>query len=559
MKWITKEVNNLKVKKISKHYNISDTFATILLNRNLTDRQIELLLNSKDEAIKSPLELKNALEASEIIYNHIQDESNIVYIFADYDCDGATAGYIMHDGLSRVANCSINVFFPEKNQGYGLNMNFVNSLIETENNPNKVLVITVDNGITKVDEVKALQDNGFKVIVTDHHEPQENVPDCLIVDPSYNDLDNKYLAGCGVSFKVTQLVLAHYDKSELIEDYLHAVALGTYADMVPLSEENIALIRYGIEQFNNAKSSNKTILGFREYVGYETISPKDIVFDFAPLINGCGRLNEFNFASKIMFDKEFEDTEDVWNYLLEMNKVRNRAKNKAEVTQEIRDSIVETDNIIIVTHNNEEGISGSMGNAILNLYNKPIMVISTVGEELYTASMRTPQGINAQEILKDLEDKNIISSFGGHENAAGLKLPKESIELIKEYQKSLTLNIQEDESIIDKIITLNDVNITTLNEIYQIPYNDEIQEPVFLIKNVIVKSYAPTKKNPNNMFMKITDTTRTKPLEVWASGLVNTYEKINGDKIDLICNISRNFKNKSTVFLNVLDILQSEE
>ena len=195
IKIIERKADETKVVELSKKYNISKDIVSFLLGRNVPENIIPLLVSKEELELLPNNSLTNIEEAAELISKYLVDNANI-YIYGDYDSDGVNATYIMYMALIELAEglevkTNIVYHLPNRNEGYGLSMDWCESLEDDDN----TLVITVDNGISKVEEVEYLKSRGIEVLITDHHKPQAEVPDCLIVDAHLNDTDN--VNACG--------------------------------------------------------------------------------------------------------------------------------------------------------------------------------------------------------------------------------------------------------------------------------------------------------------------------------------------------------------------------
>ena len=205
IKIIERKADETKVVELSKKYNISKDIVSFLLGRNVPENIIPLLVSKEELELLPNNSLTNIEEAAELISKYLVDNANI-YIYGDYDSDGVNATYIMYMALIELAEglevkTNIVYHLPNRNEGYGLSMDWCEQLEDDDN----TLVITVDNGISKVEEVEYLKSRGIEVLITDHHKPQAEVPDCLIVDAHLNDTDNVNacgLCGAAVAYKV---------------------------------------------------------------------------------------------------------------------------------------------------------------------------------------------------------------------------------------------------------------------------------------------------------------------------------------------------------------------
>ena len=239
IKIIERKANEAKVIELSNKYNISKDIVSFLLGRNVPENIIPLLVSKEELELLPNNSLTNVEQAAELISKYLIDDSNI-YIYGDYDADGVDATYIMYMALVELAEglevkTNIVYHLPNRCEGYGLSMKWCEEL-ESNNN---TLVITVDNGISKVEEVEYLKSKGIEVLITDHHKPQAEVPDCLIVDAHLYDTNNVNacgLCGAAVAYKVVAYLYEMYQLDyEYVKKYVSHVGVATITDVMPFT------------------------------------------------------------------------------------------------------------------------------------------------------------------------------------------------------------------------------------------------------------------------------------------------------------------------------------
>lgn len=541
------------------------------MNRDLTENQINIVLNELHEAIIEPEYLTNAIEAAKSIASYCKDPNAIIWIYADYDCDGICSGYIMKDGLKQVADCAVEVYYPERHEGYGIKMAFAEKLVESMKDADesiRVLVITVDNGIAAVEPIKYLKDNGIEVIVTDHHMAKDEVPDCLIVDPHNFDQPDtfKHLAGCGVAFKVVQLVQREFDYYGM-EKYLPALAIGTVADVMPMTIENIALVKYGLEIINSNECP-AGIQAIKDYMGKKELTANDLGWEIGPRINACGRMGNINLAAKVFFTDELdygEDIEDVINKVERLNSERKDLSKKAEKMV----STLDFNNSSICFLDASEyphGIIGIIANKVLEKYNKPTFILAQKDNEM-VGSARSIPGINMQEVLRKEHEKGHLVEYGGHEVAAGLTIDKNNFEKVKQSINETVNGIQlempktenvEAELIVDELIEITHINKATFDLINVVPYdNSDFSTPIFALIDVEVLGTSISSNNKNNIKFTLKDDTGR--IEIWAWGMANLYDSLGQPKrIHMAGTIEKDFMKPNRFTLKVVDILKAE-
>ena len=326
MKWKLQKPDKFKVslyQKVFEDIGLSQTMARILINRNVDMRTALKLLKNPTELFEEPIKIYGAeLVAKEILKYLNQDKR--FYVYADYDVDGMTSGYIVTEYLRSLGE-TVEVTFPERSDGYGINLKFCTKVAEDKN----AVVITVDNGITKVDEVKFLNENKIPVIVTDHHQPAENLPECPFCD-AFADKGSagKHLCGAGIIWKVICLV-DEFLKSENYsfsakyappEKFIPYVAIGTIGDMMPLTAENLAIIKIGMEMIRQHKVKTLDVLFKSGLFGSSEVNVRNIAFGLNSMMNACSRMGDINKACKLFF-LENASEDEIYAYGQEMKKM----------------------------------------------------------------------------------------------------------------------------------------------------------------------------------------------------------------------------------------------
>lgn len=547
---------------------------SILVNRGITAKEsIDKTFNNIAESIIDANFLVNAKKAADIITSYLKNPNAVIYIYADYDADGINSGYVMTSALREVAKCNVIVVYPNRKDGYGLSMEFCKEIVERHTNfedltlNQDILVITVDNGISKVEEVQYLKDNNIEVIVTDHHSSQKElgVPNCLIVDPhnAYQEQDDtfKHLCGCGVAFKVAQLVQANFNKYNMLK-YTPYLAIATLSDVMPLTDENLAFIQYGLEIIN----SKDCPLGLKQLMkstNIDVMTANTILWTVGPMLNACGRMGDTELASKLFFIDDVISIEDIVNRIIQVNERRKTLTKKA---QKDLDKMNFDNHKVCILPTNEypSGILGIIAGKVAEKFEKPSIVASESHEGLYHGSVRSFNGIDMLTVLEKAKSENIIESCGGHGEACvcGFKLDKldefyaflDNELAVNTIEQTETVESEEKELVIDEIISLNHLNKTVYALVNMFPCdNRKYQNPTFALTDLEVVSYNTSKNNPNNIKFTVKQDGRI--MDIWAWGFTDKYINELGcpNELHIAGTIEKSFINKK-YSLNVVDI-----
>lgn len=540
----------------------------ILINRNIDDQsKVDALFNNIDVSITNPHCLVNAKESADIITVYLRKKNAKIYIFGDYDCDGACSVYILADVLRALTDNEVVIYLPERTEGYGINIEFCKSVIsDTDISSENKLVITVDNGITKKDEVKYLKDNGIEVIVTDHHPSKDGeTPDCLIVNPHNHDIEQddtfKHLCGAGVAFKVAQLVQENFDIYNMM-NYTPFLALSTLSDVMPLNDENLALIQYGLEIMNGSNCP-EGIKILKEQCKIDVMTTKDILWTVAPMVNACGRMGNTALACKLFFESKTikQDVLDI----IKLNEQRKTITKKAQ-TQIAKMNFDNDEVSIIPTNDYPNGILGIVAGKAAEMFQKPSIVAALTKDGHYHGSVRSYNKIDMVAFFKDMKDKGIILEYGGHAEACVCTFDENRINDMKNYFNENLITTDEanedtisaeDNSIlkIDEIITLDHLSKVIYAIVNLFPCNGkELGNPTFALTDLKVIGYSLSKNNPENI--KFTIRQGRQRHEIWAWGFGSKYidELQCPSEIHIAGEITKSFMNGAYT-LNVVDIM----
>lgn len=567
--------DNANIDKLATELNTTKEVISLLLNRGYSENEIKQLIETDYDILKACDSLTNCKEAATILADAILDDKAEIYIYADYDCDGIMSGSIAKNVLNDItkaleSKCKITVKMPNRHEGYGLSMKWCKKKFPRKTKKN-IVVMTVDNGITKHEEVEYLKSKGINVIISDHHVPKEGeIPDCLIVDAWLNDKNNKNalgLCGAAVTFLILGKLLSLLNDNEYIYNYLPYAAIATITDVMPATPLNMSIMKIGLDMFNSEILS-EPLLYYKKYVG-SNLSIKDIAFGLGPQMNACGRMGDTEIATEFLCSQNEEKIEDLYSKIANINDKR-KAKENA-IIEGLKEIDYSNDLFIIVYIPDAGGITGTLASKLVNMYNKPTIVFSGNGEIL-TGSARSAGELNLHEVFNYEVEKGNVLYFGGHHLAAGVTIEADKLLILRESLNKLLLSlIVEDDNVEDKdieikvddFIHLKDISTNTLNKYTKnILYFGTLKEPTFALKDVKVIDYRRSSNNPNHICLVLEDETckakidrkgDIKGKEVWIWNKANEIEPIlkETNVIDIIGKIIPDFRFKK---LSTLDI-----
>jgi len=438
-KWVTKEKESVK-EIIATNPDINLVILQLLANKGLSNEAIKQFLKPDyQEHLHDPFLFKDMKLAVELIKKHLEKKSKII-IYGDYDADGVTATAVMYKALEFLGCENLDIYIPHReSEGYGINKNAVEEISKSDVN----LIITVDTGIRSIDEIALIKEKGIDIVLTDHHPTGEEVPDCLIINPNIDgeEYPFKYLAGVGVAFKVAQALLgareshaklnAKLRENESFEKWLlDLVAIGTIADLMPLIDENRALVNYGLVVLNKTERLGVQKLikiaqsGVDKQGNKREIDAWQIGYQLAPRLNAAGRLGHANTAYELLITEDKEEAIKI------ANKLNNTNKERQDITQEIFEqaekNIDKNNKILFAVYDGKledawpSGVMGLVAGKLTEKYYKPALAITkkegNSGEEV-VGSARSITEFDIAGMLEKCAE--LLSHYGGHKQAAG--------------------------------------------------------------------------------------------------------------------------------------------
>ena len=555
-KWEYCNIDTKEVEKIKNQYNVSDLVATVIANKKLTS-SIEIFLNPTRNDFYDPFLMPDMEIAVNRIIKAI-DEKEKVIIYGDYDVDGITSITVLKKFL-KDRGLDVDSYIPNRlDEGYGLNKNAIDSIVKQKYS----LMITVDCGISGLEEVDYANSLGLDTVITDHHEPAETLPKALaVVDAKRKD--NKYpfnqLAGVGVVFKVIQAISKRFnlEEKEYLK-YLDLVCVGTISDIVPLVDENRVISKLGLKLV--AVTRNIGLKALLKSTGAKTVDSSTISFCVAPRVNACGRLGYEQEALELFLTDNIVKAEEIARRLNKYNSERQQKEVKIfnEAIEMIEQGEKNKNCIILGKENWHHGVIGIVSSKVTEMYYKPSILICFEDDE-GKGSGRSIQGFDLHEALGKCQKH--IERFGGHSMAIGITIKKSEFDEFKQDVEKYTENTNIKELIpiikIDKEITIDDINMETIKELKKLePYGEANKMPLFIYKNLKIDSIRALSEGKH-----IKLTLKDKNVVIDAIGfnmgnLVNEY--LLGDKIDVVGSLEINkFNGKESIQLNLKDIRKS--
>ncbi len=560
-KWEQKPQNEAAAAKLAAKLNIAPITARILIARGYdTAEKVAAFLSCSETLIGDPFLLSDMKKAVERIKSAAASGEKIT-IFGDYDVDGITSTVTLYKHLKRMG-CSAEYYIPDRTEeGYGINSAALDAIAAS----GCKLLITVDCGITAIDEVKHAKTLGMDVVITDHHECKEEIPDCAaVVNPKRQDCAYpfKELAGVGVVFK---LISALSPEINALSEYGELIALGTVADVMPLVGENRCIVAEGLKQINETSNAGIKALIEKSSVGEKRITAGTIGFSLAPRINAAGRIGCARRAAELLTETDKQKATEIAEDLCEINRRRQDEENgilKEALEQISDDADFKNKKIIVLSKENwHNGVIGIVASRISERYFLPAILISFDGE-IGKGSGRSIKKFNLYEALESVSDTLI--KFGGHALAAGLSVTREKLpDFERKLQAYAEANLNSDDLLpimsIDCELETAEIGIKTVEDIHFLePYGMGNPIPNFLISGAKILELIPLSGG------KHTKLVLKKEYVTFSAVCFNReYSKFEfpmGSMIDLVVNLDISvFRGEQNLQVSVRDIKENNK
>lgn len=466
----------------------------LLQARNITD--VDSFLNpDMDRDWGNPYDMESMEEVANTVEAAIRAEKSIL-IYGDYDLDGMSATTVMLRGLNEIKRYmgyefELDYFIPDRfSEGYGISEESLKRIPDCE------FMITVDCGISCHDEIEQLKSRGIDVVVTDHHERGDTLPEVVFCDPE----DTK-LAGVGVALKLIQSLGTRFGIPHMWRDLVDIATLGTIADVMPLIDENRALVAEGLTK---SRTCIKAIL---DVCNKEVKTATDLSFTVIPRLNSAGRLGKTDIAVKLL---NSDDYAEAYNLALQLENINTQRK---DITEDIftkakfqAENIIsnepETKFIVVAGENWHEGVIGIVAAKLCSEFNLPAIVCSVDGDKAH-GSGRSVGEVDLHKLILGASD--LLIKFGGHKGACGLTIEANKINEFREY---LNKNVEIVESSLDfdMVVDLSELTINDVLELDAIePCGNGNEAALFVAKNILLKNAKAVGADKNHLSCQITD------------------------------------------------------
>jgi len=572
-RWRIRPHDSAQLARLEKAAGVSPVVAQLLINRGITDEQeVTRFLEAPMKQLREPELLPGVNEAADLVMAAIAAGRRIT-VYGDYDADGMTGTAILVRCL-RLLQANVGSYLPNRmTEGYGLNSERLEKLAEggTE------LVISVDCGIASVAEAARARELGLELIITDHHQFGETLPNAnVLVHPGLPGSDYPFagLCGAGVAFKLAWALCQRASDArkvskamrEFLLMALGIAAIGTVADVVPLLDENRIIVRHGlVSLLQQAPIGLQALMRRAKLDEKSSLDAEDIGFMIGPRLNASGRLGQAELGVELLTTDSEQRAEDLAEYLEELNESRKkleRSTYRAAKKQLAENYDAEHDDAFVLAGRGwHAGVIGVVAGRIAEKYQRPTIVISLDKMKAApgTGSGRTAVGLNLYEALKDCNDHLI--RHGGHAAAAGLTIDEKNIDAFRtafcEYVAGAVCEEDlEAEVMIDAEATLSQLTLSTIEQIEQLaPFGNGNPRPVLCAAGVEI-SGTPSRMGGGNLHLSVKLAQHSVTLRAVAFGQGDWAEQLDqvGGPIDIAYQpVINEFRGRRNVELRLVD------
>jgi len=569
-KWHIHSQDPDQIAELSASYGCHRAIAAILINRGITmSDQAENFIKPSLHHIRSPFLMKDMDKAVSRIVRALHKHEKIL-IFGDYDVDGMTATALLFDFLGYIG-ASVDYYIPDRlTEGYSLNPGAVNNYAI----PHKIsLIVTVDCGTTSHEAAKAAKKAGIDIIITDHHEPQDSLPEAVaVLNPKQKDCPSglRELAGVGVAFNLALAIRKRlrddgFWNSSRQEPNLKAacdlVALGTVADMAPLLEQNRIYVKAGLEIITSSPRPGLKALLDISGITNRDVNTWDIAFRLAPRLNAAGRLSHASVGFKLLTTSSDETARSIALQLDRENNKRKKTEDLilSDITAKLESNPQLIKNSLVLDSDTwHEGVIGIVASRLVARYMRPVVLIA-IRNGLGKGSARSPEGFDIFKAFNGCAQH--LERFGGHEVAAGLTLKVKNIPgFRKDFEQFVYQNADTQDFVpkldIDTEINPTEICPALLNELEQLaPFGTGNHEPIFMISDLNVLSARTVGSGHTKMQLAQNRETGGRPMD--AILFNNDIVKSSPRHFDRIaCKLNwNNWMNKKRIQLVVKDFV----
>lgn len=497
-----------KADTLAKKLDIPNFMARIMVARGICDPvEAQMFMNpSLDRDWRNPYEIDGLYDAVNVLESAIKQRKKIV-VYGDFDVDGITSTTVMTRVIRGLGGTALP-FIPSRfDEGYGLSKEALARVRDLKGD----VLVTVDCGISCKEEVRLAQDEGLEVVVTDHHEVGSNVPEGVpIVDPKAQpDCPSAILAGVGVALKVVQALGSRCGQPHLWREYTDFAALGTIADLMPLIDENRALVSDGIKKMRKNPRPCIAALAAVSGTSTESITSTSLSFSLIPRINAAGRMNDVELALRLMLTDDYKSATFLAEELNVLNDKRREIESDLSVVATdlaLRD--YSKDRAIVVAGKGwHEGVKGIVASKLTGTFGVPSLMFSIEGD-VARGSGRSVGNVN---LFKAVESaSSLLTKFGGHSAAVGVTLPVANLDAFRQAMNDYMQTLPDEEFVskceIDALVDLEELDLESVKQLDRLaPFGNKNPQPMLLARSVMLENCRAVGADKTHLSCELSD------------------------------------------------------
>ena len=539
--------------------HVPNAIAQVLVKRAVnTPQKLNTLLDPLHRLPYDPLRISGMDKALRRLYSAVNNQEK-VGVFGDFDVDGITGTAIISEGLSSLG-AQVTPYLPHRvDEGHGLS----NAAIDALARAGVTLIVTVDCGITAFDEVDYAKSKDVEIIITDHHLPQEGIPDALtVLNPKIPGGDYPFfdLCGAGIGFKLIQGLFEFYGQP-WDPGLLELAALGTIADLVPLLDENRYLVKEGLRELGNTRRPGLRALYSSARVDPEEITAETVSFQIAPRLNSAGRIGDPMDSYNLLTTKSADEANALTRKLESLNIERRSATEEAYTIAKLQvEELSELPSLIIISDKRFlRGVAGLIAGRLVDSYRRPAIVIAIEGEYSVASGRSIPE-FNIVSAMESCE--HLLVRFGGHSQAAGLTVLTRDIPQLKRGLEAFSNGSLDTQNLVktievDAVITLDELDEEMIRWInYLEPFGPGNTRPTFASLGVRVLEQFHMGREQQHL--RLTVETNGTQFTALAFNQSNKW-KNNTPYIDLAYTVMNDsFRGKGAIALRIIDFKASQ-
>lgn len=532
-------------------------FEHLIEVKNIDTNLSKSFLAPSEEDLLDPGSMHDMNQALDRIEQAL-DGGESIWIYGDYDVDGISAVAILLRTFRRLGK-EFQYYIPKRiEEGYGINK----EAIEFIRSSGGDLMISVDCGITSVAEIEHAKNLGLDVIVTDHHQCKESLPNAVaVIDPKQTDChyENVNICGAGIAFKMAQGILGRRKPDADWNELLEIAAVATIADIVELSGENRTIVKLGLKSLREPKTPGLAALLKSSGMNLKNLNSANIAYTIAPKINSSGRLGKANIGVDLLMAETESEAESIAQMLELLNKQRQSIESQIyEEALQICKHQKEKKVLVAASPNWHSGVIGIVASKITDYFHKPSMIIAIEEGNKGKGSGRSIEGFNLFAALNRIGE--LLEKFGGHEQAAGITVDADKIAMFEERINAEAENCFGQQNMmatfhIDAEVSMEELNLDLYRKIEQLePFGIGNSRPLLLLADTKLEHCRPIGKNKNHIKAKLSDS-----VEMIGFNKAEDFKDIDIDrKIDMIFELDRNeYMGRETLQLLLRDVKQS--